>query len=525
VGPRFAVYNGRSLWRSNEAVGWNNADNLAVNSVGDLFINRDAANTLGQRNSTNPQTFNIYNTFTDASNHERGFLRWSSNVFQIGTEKGSGGGTVRNVDIRVGTQSSGAVFSASGSGMQLSLRNVTTTSTSSLAGITLGSGHDIVLSTTTGTKIGTATNQLLGFFNATPVDQPALTADLLDSLQEVGLIASGSGDTPLNLSGGTLTAGNLVLTDSTGSETATFDAQGNLTANRTYDLPDASGTLALTAQLTDTQIFTANGTWTKPAGAKMVHYLLIGGGGGGGAGRRSLQNNTLGGGGGGAGGGITVGYIDPAFLGSTESITVAAGGTGAADSADNSNGASGTAGGDSSLGSFIKAKGGAAGGGGTFGAGAGGAATTIASLFYGSNASTSAGAAGAASAAAPSNAAASVYLPTGGGGGGARGSSTNGVGSKGGDIGQTNTGITSAPSIAAGTNGPAGIRSQSSWAGTGGGGGSMSSDSGVYTGFSGGNGGLYGGGGGGGSGAVNASGGSTAGGTGANGIVIITTYF
>jgi hypothetical protein len=147
----------------------------------DVRLGRDAANTLSLKNTTNPQTFNIYNTFTSATNHERGFLKWSSNVFQIGTEAGSGGGTVRNVDIRVGTQSSGAVFSAAGSGMQLSLRNVTTTSTSSLAGITLGSGHDIVLSTTTGTKIGTATNQLLGFFNAAPVAQQAAVADATDA--------------------------------------------------------------------------------------------------------------------------------------------------------------------------------------------------------------------------------------------------------------------------------------------------------------------------------------------------------
>jgi hypothetical protein len=96
-----------------------------------------------------------------------------------------------------------------------------------------------------GIKLGSASTSLLGFFGATPVDQPALTADLLDSLQEVGLVASGSGDTPLNLSGGTLTAGNLVLTDNTGAETATFDAQAKLTDNRTYDLPDSSGTIAL----------------------------------------------------------------------------------------------------------------------------------------------------------------------------------------------------------------------------------------------------------------------------------------
>ena len=39
--------------------------------------------------------------------------------------------------------------------------------------------------------------------------------------------------------------GNLTLTDNTGAETATFDAQAKLTANRTYDLPDADGTLVV----------------------------------------------------------------------------------------------------------------------------------------------------------------------------------------------------------------------------------------------------------------------------------------
>ncbi len=44
----------------------------------------------------------------------------------------------------------------------------------------------------------------------------------------------------------TLTANTaLVVKDGTGNETATFDAQNKLTANRTYDLPDASGTIAL----------------------------------------------------------------------------------------------------------------------------------------------------------------------------------------------------------------------------------------------------------------------------------------
>jgi len=45
------------------------------------------------------------------------------------------------------------------------------------AGLTISDGQNIVLNTTTGTKIGTATSQKLGFYNATPVVQPtALTS-------------------------------------------------------------------------------------------------------------------------------------------------------------------------------------------------------------------------------------------------------------------------------------------------------------------------------------------------------------
>ena len=58
-------------------------------------------NVLAQRVTTNPQVFRIYNTYTDASNHERGFMRWSSNVLQIGTEKGSVGGSARNLELQV----------------------------------------------------------------------------------------------------------------------------------------------------------------------------------------------------------------------------------------------------------------------------------------------------------------------------------------------------------------------------------------------------------------------------------------
>jgi hypothetical protein len=68
---------------------------------GDVVLTRDdAANTLALRNAANAQTFNIYNTFTSATNHERLRLAWASNVAILGTEKGSGGGTARNLEIQ-----------------------------------------------------------------------------------------------------------------------------------------------------------------------------------------------------------------------------------------------------------------------------------------------------------------------------------------------------------------------------------------------------------------------------------------
>jgi len=47
--------------------------------------------------------------------------------------------------------------------------------------LTVGDAVDIATNTSTGTKIGTATGQKIGFWNTTPVDQPAAVADLAHS--------------------------------------------------------------------------------------------------------------------------------------------------------------------------------------------------------------------------------------------------------------------------------------------------------------------------------------------------------
>jgi hypothetical protein len=68
---------------------------------------------------------------------------------------------------------------------------------------TIGDANDIAVGTGTGTKIGTATNQKLGFFNKAPVVQPTAVADATDAatvitqlnallarMRDLGLIAT-----------------------------------------------------------------------------------------------------------------------------------------------------------------------------------------------------------------------------------------------------------------------------------------------------------------------------------------------
>jgi hypothetical protein len=78
----------------------------AIKSIsdGDIVLAPDGTGVAEQRNSTTAQTSFIYNTFTDGSNYERGYLKWSGNTLKIGSEA-AGTGTVRNVQFEVGAAS------------------------------------------------------------------------------------------------------------------------------------------------------------------------------------------------------------------------------------------------------------------------------------------------------------------------------------------------------------------------------------------------------------------------------------
>ena len=78
-------------------------------NAADLFLYRDAANTLAQRNGTSPQISRIYETFTNASNYGRldtGFNIVGDSAWDYIT-RAAGTGTVRL--LRIGTQGSAAL--------------------------------------------------------------------------------------------------------------------------------------------------------------------------------------------------------------------------------------------------------------------------------------------------------------------------------------------------------------------------------------------------------------------------------
>lgn len=115
-----------------------------------------------------------------------------------------------------------------------------------------------------------------------------------------------------------------------------------------------------------TQVFTADGTWTRPSGLRFVRVRVVGGGGGGGG---ATSGGGHGSAGFGAAGGDSIKVIQAADLGATETVTIGTGGAGGA--AGNNDGTAGTT---TSFGAHLSATGGG------FGEGSAGSTGDLTSL-------------------------------------------------------------------------------------------------------------------------------------------------
>lgn len=111
-------------------------------------------------------------------------------------------------------------------------------------------------------------------------------------------------------------------------------------------------------QLNRIERFITSGVFAKQPSDVLYFVQTVGGGGGGGAGSRSV-NGQAGGGGAGGNAGLTIEHWLPAsVVGATLSVTIGAGGAGAAPPADSSVGGNGSNGGSSYFGNHIFANGG-----------------------------------------------------------------------------------------------------------------------------------------------------------------------
>lgn len=145
----------------------------------------------------------------------------------------------------------------------------------------------------------------------------------------------------------------LAGTSGTPSSSNKYITEDDVTATSTASkIPRLNGSGKLDSAVENTidiQTFNSSGTWTKPTGAKRVHVQAVGGGGSGAGGNNNDDRAS-----GGGGGEYREAWFDADDLGSSETVTIGAGGT----AATNGNGVAGS---DTTFGSELTAKGGAAG--------------------------------------------------------------------------------------------------------------------------------------------------------------------
>lgn len=264
--------------------------------------------------------------------------------------------------------------------------------------VTSGAGADMpgrIIFATTPDASGTLTDRLIldaaGILKPNSNDGVALGTGAL-SFSDI-FLASGAvvnfnnGDVTLTHSTDTLTlgGGNLALGTNSLTMTGSIAATGARVTKGWYtdleitNTPTVGGVALASGMSVNFQYFSASGTWTKPANAKLVKVICVGAGGGGGSGKRDAAGTSRVAGGGGAGGAVAIFDFPAATLSATETVTIGAAGTGGiAATVNGTGGSDGVAGGDTYFGgstlasSRVIARGGNNGSSGGAGGGGGG---------------------------------------------------------------------------------------------------------------------------------------------------------
>jgi hypothetical protein len=210
------------------------------------------------------------------------------------------------------------------------------------------------------TGIPTAPTASPGTNNSQVANTAFVSAAIASGISGAGLGTIATQDANnVSISGGSITGiTDLAVADGgTGSSSLTTNAVllGNGTSAIQTVAPGTTGNVLVSNGTTwesaalpiDIQTFNESGTWTKPGSGRLARIQVWGGGGGG------SRTNSSAGRAGGSGGGYSEIWLALSSLGSTETVTVGAGGAGRITSDGN-----GSNGGNSSFGTHCVASGG-----------------------------------------------------------------------------------------------------------------------------------------------------------------------